>query len=314
MGKKSRDRARAAKPSSEQQEGAVGPRQPCPCGSGKRYKACHGATGSTPYVARPFEGMPSEPDVIALRELVPAATAPLPLRDSDRTVLLATLLPGAVPAMVRPSGDIWLGLQVRHDFGDPARDLGAVLERALEAEPGETVGLTSDPGPGTRIQDLVAHRRPRRDGARRLRVLGRGPGGADPRGRGGARAGERRRQPDREARLRARRLLDQRHDEGAPALGAAGARARAARRAGAAARHSVRTCWSRAPGWSGTSARTVWSVPVWDLPVGTGPEAVEDPAAEFGEALDAALADPRPLTPEERSARAGITGRQVTIR
>ena len=29
-------------------EGEVGPRQPCPCGSGKRYKACHGAPTAAP--------------------------------------------------------------------------------------------------------------------------------------------------------------------------------------------------------------------------------------------------------------------------
>src|SRR5690349_12710820 len=102
MAKKSRTKARTQ---SNQQaaEGAVNPRQPCPCGSGKRYKACHGAAGGAPapYVSRPFEGMPGECDVIALRELVPAATAPLTLMDHpDRTVQLCSLLPMAAPAMV----------------------------------------------------------------------------------------------------------------------------------------------------------------------------------------------------------------------
>ena len=125
MAKKSRTKSRESAPA----EGAVGPRQPCPCGSGKRYKACHGAAGghAPVFVARPFEGMPNECDVIALRELVPAATAPLTLEDGDRTVRLCTLLPGAAPALVRDSGEIWLGLQVQHQYGDPARDLGAVL-------------------------------------------------------------------------------------------------------------------------------------------------------------------------------------------
>ena len=132
MAKKSRNRT----PSAPAAAGEVGPRQPCPCGSGKRYKACHGAAGGAAptFVARPFEGMPSECDVIALRELVPAATAPLTLKEGDRTVRLATLLPGAAPAMVRDSGDIWLGLQVQHSYGNPARDLGAVLELALATE------------------------------------------------------------------------------------------------------------------------------------------------------------------------------------
>ena len=87
-------------------------------------------------MSRPFEGMASECDLIALRELVPAATAPLRLADSvktDRSVLLCTLLPMAAPALVRQDGTVWLALQVQHQFGDPSRDLGAVLEKALEA-------------------------------------------------------------------------------------------------------------------------------------------------------------------------------------
>src|SRR6478735_7346275 len=143
MAKKSRTKSRP-QPTAP---GEVGPRQPCPCGSGKRYKACHGAPGGAAdvYVARPFEGMPSECDVVALRELVPAATAPLRLKDSDRTVVLCSLLPMAAPAMVRDSGEVWLGMQVQHHFGDPARDLGAVLELALaaaEAEEPGVIGLT----------------------------------------------------------------------------------------------------------------------------------------------------------------------------
>ena len=55
-------------------------------------------------------------------------------------------------------------------------------------------------------------------------------------------------------------------------------------------------------------------VPVWDLPVGTGAEALEEPAERFAAALAEALADGSPLTSEERSARAGLANRQVTLR
>jgi hypothetical protein len=55
-------------------------------------------------------------------------------------------------------------------------------------------------------------------------------------------------------------------------------------------------------------------VPVWDLPLGTGAEALEKPAARFAEDLAAALADDGPLTTEERSARSGLANRQLTIR
>ncbi|WP_278258130.1 DUF5926 family protein [Nocardioides convexus] len=85
MAKKNRSKASAT----ETPAGEIGPRQPCPCGSGKRYKACHGAPGGGQvFVKRPFEGMPSETDVVALRGLVPAATAPLSLtgEHAGRTV------------------------------------------------------------------------------------------------------------------------------------------------------------------------------------------------------------------------------------
>ncbi len=167
MAKRSRSKSQPATARTEKPEGSVGPRQPCPCGSGKRYKACHGAPGGAGevYVARPFAGLPGECDLVAMRELVPAATAPLVLREdvpgaeklTDRTIILCSLLPMAAPAMARESGQVWLGLQVQHDFGDPSRDLAAVLLKALAAlgdEPG-IIGLTEPAGDGPRLQDLV---------------------------------------------------------------------------------------------------------------------------------------------------------------
>src|SRR5918994_4221028 len=111
MAKKSRTRPQPAVTA----PGEVGPRQPCPCGSGKRYKSCHGAQGGVDaYVARPFEGLPSECDLVALRELVPSATAPLTIDGAGRAVTLCTLLPMAAPAMLREDGEVWLGLQGQH--------------------------------------------------------------------------------------------------------------------------------------------------------------------------------------------------------
>jgi hypothetical protein len=54
--------------------------------------------------------------------------------------------------------------------------------------------------------------------------------------------------------------------------------------------------------------------PVWDLPVGTGPEPLEEPAERFAADLAAALADTSDLTAEERAARSGLANRQVTLR
>ena len=56
---------------------------------------------------------------------------------------------------MREDSTIWLGLQVQHSYGDPSRDLAAVLLDAFDAEPGSMVGLSTDPGEGKRFQDLV---------------------------------------------------------------------------------------------------------------------------------------------------------------
>jgi hypothetical protein len=55
-------------------------------------------------------------------------------------------------------------------------------------------------------------------------------------------------------------------------------------------------------------------VPVWDLPVGTGAEALEEPAAAIAARVAALVEDTTPLTAQERSARSGLANRQVTIR
>jgi hypothetical protein len=311
MAKRSRTKARDV----ATQEGEVGPRQPCPCGSGKRYKACHGAPGGAGdvYVGRPFEGLPSECDIIALRELVPAATAPLTVKDTDRTVQLCTLLPMAAPAMVRDSGDVWLGLQVQHHFGDPSRDLAAVLTRALEAEPGEgVVGLTDPPGPGPRLQDLVTDKT--------LDIT--------------VHEGFDYWVADAEDRETAEALVEQANTSVTPTSRLASVEAAYWTNVGSkehlrwvmpepedrllnalarlhAAGKDVLVPDSRLVGMFRAHGLLA---PVWDLEVGTGAEVLEEPAARFAADLAEALADDSDLTTEQRAARSGLANRQVTIR
>jgi hypothetical protein len=268
------------------------------------------------YVGRPFEGLPGECDIIAMRELVPAATAPLPLSGpigSERSVVLCSLLPTAAPALVRQDGTVWLGLQVQHNFGDPSRDLAAALQKAVEAEPGAVVGLTDPPGDGPRLQGLVA--------AGTLDVT-------------------------------VHEGFDFWISDVEDPTGAVAASLESAN---AAARPTERLASVEAAYWTnvGSKEHLRWVmpydeekllsglaklhvsgddkvaddsrlvgmfrthgvlVPVWDLPVGTGAEVLEKPAARFAEALEAALADDRALTAEERAARSGLANRQLTIR
>src|SRR5688500_20382698 len=92
------------RPSAPTATEGVNPKAPCPCGSGRRYKHCHGS-GYAPPVPRPFEGLPGEADWVALRELVPAATATLRTTEG-RDVTLGIVLPGRTPALGRRNGHI----------------------------------------------------------------------------------------------------------------------------------------------------------------------------------------------------------------
>ncbi|MGH8866915.1 MAG: DUF5926 family protein [Actinomycetes bacterium] len=297
----------------------VGAREPCPCGSGRRYKACHGreaARRADQLVRRPFEGLASECDWVALREIVPAATTPLRLTGAyaDRAVTLATVLPMAWPAMVRADRAVFVGLQVQGSSGDVSRDVAYALEQALDTEPGNPVAVAGLPGPGARLQDVV-------DPAAPLEVtVHEGfdfwlEGVENPGEQVAAsleRANEAVVPTVRLVSVEAAywcRMRDRNHlrwvlagDE-EPLLDAL-ARLRVA---------GVDTV--------GEGSRYVGSfrahgrlVPVWDLEAGTPADDVEDPVAAFGDRLAEALAEPRALTEEERRVRAGLLSRQLTIR
>jgi Family of unknown function (DUF5926)/SEC-C motif len=294
----------------------IAPRQPCPCGSGKRYKSCHGA-GDVP-VARPFEGLAGECDWIALRELVPSATAPLRLGDpplASRAVTLATLLPDALPAMVRPDGHILLGLQVHARSGDVSRDIGHALEGALTAEPGTTVPGGGRPGRGPRLQDLldpavplrpVLHEdfgfwlsgAPEDQDAQVRAALERANAAIVPTARLSAaeaaywcRIGEK---------AHLRWVMPQEEDTLLDAL------ARLAAEAALGLGEGTR--------YAGSFRAHGRLVPVWDLPADAPPGTWEQPAADFDARLAAALAAEGPLPASARRARDGLRGRQLTLR
>ena len=298
---------------------AVGPREPCPCGSGKRYKVCHGRRSRAAdrgYVARPFEGLTGEGDWIALREIVSAATASVRLAGprAGHEVVVATLLPMALPALVRSGGEILLGLQTTTTTGDPSADLGHALSRALDAEPGTSIAPALPDAESPRLQDLL-------DPTAAFEVTVHetfdfwladdGPADADTRAS---------LEQANAAILPAARLAsveaaywcrlgdrDQlrwvvAHDEEALLDGLARLHARGEDDLGEGTR------------LLGTFRALGRLVPVWDLVPGTVAGDVEEPATRLAERISAAVAITSALSADERRARAGLANRQVTIR
>ncbi|WP_433081661.1 DUF5926 family protein [Dactylosporangium sp. CA-052675] len=113
------------------------------------------------YVGRPFQGLADEPEWVALRELVPAASAPLKLSPAfaekygERQITLATVLPMAWPAMTKPDGRVFIGLQRHVQSGDVSRDLAVALQCGLETPSGQSVDIPALPGLGDRLQDVI---------------------------------------------------------------------------------------------------------------------------------------------------------------
>jgi hypothetical protein len=270
------------------------------------------------FVGRPFEGLAAEPELIALREFVPSATAKLPLVDGpDRTVTLATVLPMAAAAFVRTDGEVFVGMQVQLRSSDVSRDLGRSIVWALRAEPGEVLGVpdtTTPPAEGERLQDLldveakldvelhtdfswwlpedteatgeVALSLERANAAiMPTERLGEGAYWVD----AGEKAHLRWVRPEQENRLL--QALARLSAAGQLGLG------EGSRYAGSFRAHGL-------------------LVPVWDLDPEAHHREWAEPAREFGARLDTALAslDDEPLNAAERRSRDGLVGRQLTLR
>jgi len=316
MAKKTRARAAAASTPAEN------PRRPCPCGSGKRYKACHGA-GDDVIVIRPFDGLAAECDLVAMREFLPSATAPLPLRTpAEVPVTVATVLPGASAALVRPDGEIMLGMQVQTRSGDLSADLARALAWARDAAPGTSLPVVG-PGVGgslpSRLQDeldpdaeleLALHPDfgwwvyPNEDGsppsAEVTATLERANAiimPTEPIVADGVRSAY---WVDTGSKAHLRWVRPEPEDALLAALARLQARGALALRADAR--------------YAGSFRAHGLLVPVWDLDRELHAKEWTEPVAAFATALDTALADTAPLTAAERRARDALAGKQVTLR
>jgi hypothetical protein len=271
------------------------------------------------FVPRPFAGLVDEPEWVALRELVPAASAPLRLvpelgqRYGDRPVTLATVLPMAMPAVAKPDGRIFIGLQRQVQSGDVSRDLAVAILAALDTSPGGTVAVPALPEPGPRLQDILV--------AGPLEVTMQdgfefwldGDAGDDPNVKTSLERANASIYPT--VRLSAapaaywcqvpekahvRWVLPDEEDRALDALA----------RLGAAGTLPL----SGATRFAGMFRAHGLLVPVWDLPMDPRAQAWEAPVADFAKRYAEALGSTGPLTSAERRARQGLLGRQLTLR
>jgi uncharacterized protein DUF5926 len=271
------------------------------------------------FVPRPFAGLTDEPEWVALRELVPAASASVRLAPAltgqvgDREVVLATVLPMAWPAMHRADGTIFIGLQRHIQSGDVSRDLAAALLSALQTPPGQPVAVPALPGPGPRLQDVLVDAPLDVELHAGFEFWLDSTAAEDPTVKSSLERANESIYPT--VRLTAApaaywcQVPGKAHvrwvlpDDEDPALDAL---------ARLAAADAIRL--GEGTKFAGMFRAHGLLVPVWDLPL--GPAAVEwdAPLAEFAKRYAEALGSPGPLTPAERRSRQGLLGRQLTLR
>lgn len=292
--------------------------------SRRRKGADHGSATArvepAPFVARPFEGLPGETDWVAMREILPSATATVTFaagqapEGAPSEVTIATVLPLAWPGLHRADGTVLIGTQSGSISGDASRDLATSLLAAAGAEQGTPITATPAATADTpRLQDLLDTSAPFDVtvhegfdfwvGATELddeakASLDRANESVIPTVKLAAtpsaywcRIGER---------THIRLVLPEDEDVATDAL----ARLHAAGDSGLGGQTRLLGAF-RACGLL---------VPVWDLDPAKAADDYEAPLGEFMTRYAAASAAEAPLTAEERRARSGLLSRQVTLR
>ena len=274
---------------------------------------------SVDFVLRPFEGIPGEPDWVAMREVVPAATATArtTAEHGAREVVVATVLPMSWAALHRGDGVLMLGLQAQAGSGDASRDLAAALLRAIDAPVGTPVAADGRPGPGPRLQDVLDLTVPfvvtvhEGFGFWASEGVELAPDAAESLERMNETVVPTRRLTSVEgaywARMGDREYLRWAVPQDEQVFVDGLARLHAKRAAGLGE-------GGRLGKFIGAFRSCGVLVPVWDLPPGTEAEEIEAPVAELSGRLEAAFAVDAPLTSDERRARAGLVARQLTLR
>lgn len=274
---------------------------------------------AAPFVARPFEGLTGETDWVALREVVPAATATVRFATSvangTTTATVATVLPMAWAGLHRTDGEVMVGLQTSAGSGDASRDVAQALLAAAGMEPGQPVtALPAATADTPRLQDLLD-----RDAPFEVSVHAGfdfwvpDVAGLDAEGRASLEQANASAVPTTALasvtsgywcaigeRTHIRWVLPHDEDDATDAL----------------ARLHAADASSLGPGSRLLGAFRAGGllVPVWDVDPQRSAADHEQPMAELDGRLREALAVSEPLTPGQRRARAGLLSRQVTLR
>lgn len=277
-----------------------------------------------PFVDRPFEGLTIERELVAMRELIPCAVmiAQAEADYASAEFEFVTLLPDGAPAMVREDGRILVGLQTRFNSGDLSHDLAGALLAAIALEDKGGTGVVKfdvrDPAP--RLQDVLD-----------ARFLGPTPSTPSPM--------EIREDfeywfnPEEELDRDMLRALEQNREDMVPTEDVPGVEGmywcqmnnNFVRYVTEMEEGPLFTALARlqASGEAklGEDSKFVGAfracgiaIPVFQVDPALTAADLAQPAAELHAALQGALENDSPLTPEERRARAGLVSRQVTIR
>lgn len=270
---------------------------------------------SPEFVLRPFEGLAGEADLVAMREVVPAATATArtTAEHGARDITFATVLPGAWPSLHRADGAILVALQTHAGSGDASRDLAQTILDTIALEPGTSLTSTVLPGPGPRLQDILDPTVPFE-----VTVHEGFDYWLDP----SAELTPELRESLAEAnetiietvrlssvehgywcRMGAREYLRWAMAYDEDTVIDAVARLHARRESGFGGSKFL-----------GAFRSSGMVIPVWELPKGSEAEDIEAAAAEFWPTFEKELSSTEPLDADARRARAGIVSRQVTLR
>lgn len=270
-----------------------------------------------PFVARPFEGLPREVELVAMREIIPCATLTARTNADHGSVAFdfVTALPDGRGAMVRGDGRILVALQTRSNSGDLSHDAGAALLNAISAKQNGDEGLVDFDvrDPSERLQDIL-----------------------DPDSLGEMVLEENFAfwlNPDEDWDEATRRALEENHNEIIPTVKVEGVEGMywcemnrnfvrylsdveesplfdALARVQAAGKANL----GEGSRFIGAFRACGIAIPVFELAEGVRAEDIVKEAGVLEKAIAAALKVKEPLTPEERRARQGMVSRQVTIR